>query len=67
MIVAPAPRAASIARPVKLMTSSVQPVPSSTGAAASRISRRRSSTVKSPTLFGLDPTPTTSRSHKALA
>ena len=49
---------ALVRSPEKLTTSSVQPLPTSAGAAASRMSARRSSTENRPCLFGFEPTPT---------
>ncbi len=67
MIVAPAARAASIARPEKATTSSAQLVSASAGRAASRISDSRSSTENSAALLGLAPTPIVSLSQNAAA
>src|SRR5947209_5407989 len=67
MSVAPACRAASMASPVKLTTSSAQAAVLTIGAAASRIMSSRSSTVNRPILFGFEPTPTTIRSQSAVA
>ena len=67
MIVAPAARAASIARPEKATTSSAQFVPASAGRAASRISDSRSSAENSAALLGLVPTPIVSLSQNAAA